>query len=290
MLSWKRIGVALKARQTGVGAMIRRVVEVVHEHGLETALGPEAAAQVPDLATGESLTLEELAARCDLLVVLGGDGTMLAAARAVADRDVPILGINLGHLGFLADIDQADLDAALQAVLTGEHQIQERSRLQVTRWDEAEGLKVDLVLNDAVITKGSALARLIELDARVGERVIASYRSDGLILSTPTGSTAYNLSAGGPLVVPTVSALILNPICPHTLSQRPLVLPDSLEIEVRLLSSEDATLTLDGQVGLTLKPGATLRVTRSPHSVGFVTFPSHDPFEVLRQKLGWGAR
>jgi NAD+ kinase len=288
MGSWKRIGVALKAGEGEAGALVRGVVGVVAERGLEFALDPAAAAQVPELA-GESLPLEELPAHCDLLVVLGGDGTVLAAARAVSDRDVPILGVNLGHLGFLADIARNDVNTALAAVLAGEYQIQERSRLQVTRVDGTRKPLVDLVLNDVVITKGSALARLIEVDARVADRVIARYRSDGLILSTPTGSTAYSLSAGGPLIDPSVPAMILNPICPHTLSNRPLVLPDSLEVDVHLLSGEEATITLDGQVGATLHPGTALRVTRSPHSVHFITLPPHDAFEILRKKLGWDA-
>ena len=141
-----------------------------------------------------------------------------------------------------------------------------------------------------MITKGSALARLIELEARVDGRVIGTYRSDGLIVATPTGSSAYNLSAGGPLLDPRVSATILNPICPHTLSQRPLVLPDSLEVEVRLASSEDATLTLDGQVGTLLRTGAKLSVVRSSYPQRFVTLSGHDPFKTLREKLGWGSR
>ncbi|MFQ5514626.1 MAG: NAD(+)/NADH kinase [Myxococcota bacterium] len=290
MLPWRRIGVALKGGQTEVGPLIARVAARVEAHGLELVLDPEAAAALPGTPPEEAPKLEELPSRCDLLVVLGGDGTVLAAARAIGERDVAILGINLGQLGFLADIARDDLESALASVLSGRYCIQERARLQVTHDRVAGGCERDLVLNDAVITKGSALARLIELEARVDERLIASYRSDGLILSTPTGSTAYNLSAGGPLVDPRLPALILSPICPHTLTQRPLVLPDSLRVEVRLHSREDATLTLDGQIGVPLRCGDRLQVTRSAHPLRFVTLSPHDPFATLRGKLGWGAR
>jgi NAD+ kinase len=151
-------------------------------------------------------------------------------------------------------------------------------------------LSRELVLNDAVIAKGSALARLIELEACVGARVVSTYRSDGLIVATPTGSTAYNLSAGGPILDPHVRAAILNPICPHTLTQRPLVLPDDVEISVRLCSQEEAALTLDGQVGATLAKDDVVRVVKAAEPARFVATPPHDPFGTLRTKLGWGSR
>ncbi len=279
MVPWKRIGVALKSGQAEVEPLLRRIVADVDDHGLEVVLERE----------GE-VSLEQVAARSDLLLVLGGDGSVLAAVRAVGERDVPILGINLGRLGFLTDVSPDDIHAALTTVLGGEYEIQERSRLAVTCLKQGVEPEVELVLNDAVITKGSALARLIELEALIDQKVIASYRSDGLILSTPTGSTAYNLSAGGPIVDPRVPAMILNPICPHTLTQRPLVLPDSLEIEVRLLPREEATLTLDGQVGTSLQPGDAVRVTRSSHPARFITVSGHNLVETLRRKLGWGSR
>jgi len=279
MVPWKRIGVALKSGQTEVEPLLRRIVADVDDHGLEVVFERE----------GE-VSLEQVAARSDLLLVLGGDGSVLAAVRAIGERDVPILGINLGRLGFLTDVSPDDIHVALTTVLGGEYEIQERSRLAVTCLKQGAEPQVELVLNDAVITKGSALARLIELEALIDQKVIASYRSDGLILSTPTGSTAYNLSAGGPILDPRVAAMILNPICPHTLTQRPLVLPDSLQVEVRLLPREEATLTLDGQVGTPLQPGDAVRVTRSSHPARFITVPGHNHFETLRMKLGWGSR
>ncbi len=287
MTPWKRIGGALKSGQAGVEPLLRRIVADVSEHGLELILEREAA-RVSD--SDSDSDLEQVAARADLLIVLGGDGSMLAAARAIGERDVAILGINVGRLGFLADVSPDEVDAALAAVLRGDYQIRARSRLAVTCLKQGCEPQVDLVLNDAVITKGTALARLIELEVLIDQKVIASYRSDGLIIATPTGSTAYNLSAGGPLVDPSVLAMVINPICPHTLTQRPLVLPDSAQVEVRLLPREEATLTLDGQVGTSLQPGDAVRVTRSARPVRFVTVPEHDRFETLRKKLGWGSR
>ncbi len=286
MVPWKRIGVALKSGQAGVEPLLRRIVADVSDHGLELVLERDVARVLDADADSD---LDQVAARADLLIVLGGDGSMLAAARAIGEREVAILGINMGRLGFLADLSPDEAEAALAAVLSGNYCMRERARLAVTCLKQGCEPQVDLVLNDAVITKGTALARLIELEALIDQKVIASYRSDGLILATPTGSTAYNLSAGGPLVDPSVPAMIINPICPHTLTQRPLVLPDSLQVEVRLLPREEATLTLDGQVGTSLQPGDAVRVTRSAHPVRFVTVPEHDHFETLRKKLGWGS-
>ena len=200
-----------------------------------------------------------------------------------------VLAVNLGRLGFLTAVNPDEAEAALLALLRGEHQIVERMRFEVTHIRDGRPLLRERVLNDAVITKGSALARLIELEAHVDGRLVSSYRSDGLIVATPTGSTAYNLSAGGPIVDPRVAAAVLNPICPHTLSLRPLVLPDDREILVRLRSPEDATLTLDGQVGATLQSGDEVRVVKAREPARFVATPPHDHFEMLRTKLGWGA-
>ncbi len=178
--------------------------------------------------------------------------------------------------------------SALSRVLEGEFEIRERSRLEVQVLGDSS--PSELVLNDAVFTKGTALARMIELRVNVDGARMATYRSDGLIVSTPTGATAYNLSAGGPLVDPDLNAMILTPICPHTLSHRPFVLPDDRGVEVELASTEEALVTLDGQVGLPLQPGARVRIARSAHPARFVVVPGHDSFETLRTKLGWDTR
>jgi NAD+ kinase len=290
MGGWNRIALTVKAGQaagpSGVSALVARIVALLRAHGVEVVLDGAASSHVSEQS---ALRLEEIVDGADLLVVLGGDGSVLAAVRAIGARSLPVLGVNLGHLGFLTAVNPDEAEASLRALLRGEHAIVERTRFEVTHAREGRELLRELVLNDAVITKGSALARLIELEALVDGRLVSSYRSDGLIVATPTGSTAYNLSAGGPIVDPRVPAAILNPICPHTLSLRPLVLPDDRVILVRLRSPEDATLTLDGQVGATLRPGDEVRVVKARESARFVSTPPYDPFETLRTKLGWGA-
>jgi NAD+ kinase len=287
MAGWKRIAFTVKAGQAGAGPLVSRLVALVRKRGLDVALDKHAASHLGE--TG-GRSLEEVAGVADLLVVLGGDGSVLAAVRAIGARRVAVLGVNLGHLGFLTDVSPDEAEAALDATLRGDFALVERSRFEVTHSRAGRELSRELVLNDAVITKGSALARLIVLEALVDGRVIATYRSDGLIVATPTGSTAYNLSAGGPILDTDVRAAILNPICPHTLSLRPLVLPDNRAIVVRLVSAEDATLTLDGQVGATVRTGDSVRVVLASEPARFVSAPARDHFETLRTKLGWGSR
>jgi NAD+ kinase len=290
MGGWKRIALTVKAGQSGpsgLSALVARLVALPRAAGVEVVLDQAAASHVAERSTKR---LDQIVEGADLLVVLGGDGSVLAAVRAIGTRSLPVLCVNLGHLGFLTAVNPDEAEAALGAVLRGEHAIVERTRFEVTHSRAGRELLRERVLNDAVITKGSALARLIELEALVDGVLVSSYRSDGLLVATPTGSTAYNLSAGGPIVDPRVPAAILNPICPHTLSLRPLVLPDDREILVRLRSPEDATLTLDGQVGATLVHGDEVRVVKARESARFVATPSHDHFETLRTKLGWGSR
>ena len=288
MGGWKRIALTVKAGQSaGVAALLTRMIALLQSRGLDFVLDAEAAALSGVPGGGK---LDEIVAGADLLIVLGGDGSVLAAVRAIGARRVPVLGVNLGHLGFLTDVNPDEAEAALDATLRGNYTLVERSRFEVSHRRDGRELLRGLVLNDAVIAKGSALARLIELEARVGGRLISTYRSDGLIVATPTGSTAYNLSAGGPILDPQVRAAILNPICPHTLSLRPLVLPDDVEISVRLCSQEEAALTLDGQVGATLRKDDVVRVVKAAEPVRFVTTPPHDHFDTLRTKLGWGSR
>jgi NAD+ kinase len=263
--------------------LLSRVLAILAENSLDVLVDPEAGAHAPE---AESAPLEEVAGRSDLVIALGGDGTVLAVARAIGARDAPIVGVNLGRLGFLADVSPEDVDAALPAILSGDYAVLERSRLAV----EAPDGTRHLVLNDVVFARGGEPGGMIELEARVDSRLIARYRADGLIVSTPTGSTAYNLSASGPLLDAEVPAMVLTPICPHTLTQRPLVLPDSLRVDVQPVSGEEVRVRLDGGEGLLLRPGQLVGVTRSDHPVRFVTPSGRDPFETLRTKLGWGSR
>jgi NAD+ kinase len=221
------------------------------------------------------------------VVVLGGDGTLLSVARNV-QPEVPVLGVNLGNLGFLTEIRRNELYPALMSVLKGHYDLEERSLLDVVlRSSNGQG-QAYRVLNDAVINK-SALARIVELTLEVDRRRVASYRSDGLIISTPTGSTAYNLSANGPIVSPTLPVIVVTPICPHALSQRPIVVPDSSMVEVTLVTEEeDVYLTLDGQEGTAMKAGDTVSVKRSTAVVRLVRVADRTFYDNLRDKLHWG--
>lgn len=226
----------------------------------------------------------------DLAIVAGGDGTLLSVARAAAPGRVPILGVNFGGLGFLTELQPDELYAGLERVLEGNYAVEERQALRVAYRRGSSVKSEHALLNDAVITK-SALARMITLDLRVDEDDVATYTSDGLIVATPTGSTAYNLSAGGPILDPRMSAFVIAPICPHTMTYRPLVVPGSVRLEVTLRSESEAVyLTLDGQVGFPMKYGDSIRVDTYPSPVRLVRVAKRSFFEVLRRKLRWGER
>ena len=225
----------------------------------------------------------------DLVIVLGGDGTLLSAARATAPVDVPLLGVNLGSLGFLTEVPLQSLYTMLDAIAQGRATVEHRALMECTllRGDEVRGSY--LVFNDAVVNK-TTLARLNTYDLYIDGVFVSSYRADGMIVATPTGSTAYSLSAGGPVLMPTVKALVVTPVAPHSLTHRPLVVPDSSEIGILLRSEEEvAYLSLDGQPGLDLRDGDRVRCRRSPHTVNLFRTGS-DFFQVLRRKLKWGER
>jgi NAD+ kinase len=225
----------------------------------------------------------------NLVVVLGGDGTLLSAARATATADVPLLGVNLGSLGFLTEVPLASMYPMLEAIGEGRAAVEQRSLMQceLLRGDEVRGTY--LVFNDAVLNK-TALARLNTYDLHIDKVFVSSYRADGMIVATPTGSTAYSLSAGGPVLMPTVNAFVITPVSPHSLTHRPLVVPDSVEIELVLRSDEElAYLSLDGQPGLDLRDGDRVRCSRSEHKVSLFHTDT-DFFHVLRTKLKWGER
>ncbi len=223
----------------------------------------------------------------DLVVVLGGDGTLLSVARNLADS-IPILGVNMGNLGFLTEVPRAELYPSLMRFLAGDYGVDERALLDVTL-KRASGEEVPYrVLNDAVINK-SALARIIELVVTVDGHRVATYRSDGLIISTPTGSTAYNLAAGGPILNPMLPVVVVTPICPHTLTLRPIVVPDSGSVEIRLETShEEVYLTLDGQEGTQIEYGDTISLRRSEDVVRLIKTSDRTFYDSLRDKLRWG--
>ncbi|MFA4903439.1 MAG: NAD(+)/NADH kinase [Desulfobaccales bacterium] len=225
----------------------------------------------------------------EFIVVMGGDGTILSVARHYGGKGVPIFGVNMGGLGFLTEISSDELYPSMaEHVLTGKFEVEERLMLTATLFRQGRMAWQENVLNDAVINKG-ALARIAEMRTWIDGEYLTVYRADGLIVATPTGSTAYNLSAGGPIVYPTLRHLILLPICSHTLSNRPLILPDTVTVAVSLDEKvQDVYLTLDGQVGQAMEPGDRLEIHRAPCYLKIVKSPYRSHFEILRTKLGWG--
>jgi NAD+ kinase len=224
----------------------------------------------------------------DAVVVLGGDGTLLSVARFLEDLSIPVVGVNLGGLGFLTEISKSTCFQEVEQILNGCFEIEERMRLQVQIQREGEDVFLQSVLNDIVISKG-ALARIMDLETRIDGRDLTHYRADGLIVSTPTGSTAYNLSAGGPIVYPTTSAIILTPICPFALTNRPIILPPHVTIQVTLGEQVgNVTLTCDGQVGCRLASSDQLLISVAPNPLRLIKTPTIDYFKILRTKLKWG--
>jgi NAD+ kinase len=280
------VGVCLKTGQPQAAETVRELVKWLGDRGIEARVDAECA-RLTDRPAEDTV---ELAAEVDLLISLGGDGTLLSVARAAGSRRVPILGVNLGTLGFLTEVNVEEMLPVLEMVLAGRAKVVSRMRLEVHASRDGRELGRFLALNDAVITK-TALSRMIDLETFAGGQEVTTYHADGLIVSTPTGSTAYSLSAGGPLLLPGIEAIVLTPICPHSLTQRPLVLPVESEIEVVVRTrGGDATVTMDGQEGMELLDGDRVAMRRSPHPVDIIASPLRTRFQILQTKLRWGER
>lgn len=285
---FKRVGIIAKPHRPEATEVVRQLIERLKEKGRDVVLDAETAALVG--AADSGIPKAEVPARADLLVVLGGDGTLLSVARLVGSGETPILGVNLGGLGFLTAITLDDLYPVLGSVLAGQYRASRRMLLHVDVERQGERVAEYVVLNDAVITKG-ALSRIVDLEVHIEQEYVTTYRADGLIICTPTGSTAYGLSAGGPILFPTMRALILVPICPHTLTNRPLVLPEEVKVRVVLESQhEDVYLTLDGQVGFPLRYRDQVAVRRADREITLIAPPKKSYYEILRSKLKWGER
>lgn len=283
----KSIGVFAKPNSAQAAKLVPQLISWLKQRHLEVRLDNEAAKYAGMLV---GLDRAHVAEGCDLAVVLGGDGTVLSAARAIGSRQIPIFAVNLGGLGFLTAITVEDTFPELERALEGGHQMNRRKMMEVALLREQTVVGQYQALNDAVISK-SNIARMIDLDAYYGDTFVCTYKADGLIIGTPTGSTAYSLSAGGPIIYPSVSAFCLAPICPHTLTNRPLVIPFDKPIRaVNHASGESAYLTIDGQVGSPLENGDIVECRPSDFDVLLIRPPQKTFFDVLRQKLKWGER
>ena len=284
----KRIGIVSKPRKAEIREIVPELVEWLRERDIEVSIDKETGAILE--SSEKCLTRNELPGKVDLLVVLEGDGTLLAAARALYRREVPIFAVNLGDLGFLTVITRDELYPALEGVLSGNYRSERRVQIEgeLVRADEV--LSSFRALNDVVLNKG-AIARIQDFEVYADGEFISNYKSDGLIVATPTGSTAYSLAAGGPVVSPSVEAFIVTPICAHTLTNRPLVLRDSATIEIVVKSQREAAyLTVDGQVGIATHSEDIVRVRKSDSCIELIQPPQRNYYEILRQKLKWGER
>jgi NAD+ kinase len=287
----KTIGILARPDLQRAGGLLEELTAWLKARRLVPCFEERTAALNPGVAGECVLPGAEVARRADALIVLGGDGTLLAASHLLDERPVPVLGVNFGHLGFLTEITLPELYTALEAVLAGRYDYDERRMLRAVVRREGQPDRSGDVLNDVVVTK-AALSRIIESEVWVDGLFVSSFRADGLIVSSPTGSTAYNLAAGGPILHSRLPAMVLTPICPHMLTNRPLVIGDESTVELRLrhAGEGEAHLTFDGQHGFPLSPHDTVFITRSPRTVRLVKAPGRDYYEVLRTKLKWGER
>src|ERR1043166_104061 len=287
----KSIGVIVKPHQPDALETLCALTKWLSERDIKFVGPPDIEREQIEHNTGCRIDVAseaEMPQQVDLMLVLGGDGTMIATARMLGDTQVPVLGVNYGGLGYLAEFPIEEMFTALEAILAGHYHVQQRLMLSVELRRGDEVVTRNRVLNDVVVNK-SALARIIEIEAYLNEQFVNSFRADGLIVATPTGSTAYNLSAGGPIIFPSMNAMVITPICPFTLSNRPIVVPDDSVIEVRLITeNEEVALTLDGQVGFPLKVKDRVLIRKSNTAFNLVQPPNRNYFEVLRNKLKWG--
>lgn len=277
-------GIIANRRRQGADEVIKRVIRWTETNGHDYRLADDLRA----LAIDDSrLSLRSrMAAECDLIVSMGGDGTLLATSREVGSAGTPILGVNLGSLGFLTQVSADEVEPRLRDIVEGKHRIEQRMLLEAVVVDDPEH-KQFFALNDVVVDRGS-LARLIQLDLFVNDEFISTYRADGLVICTPTGSTAYNSAVGGPLLNPNMEAIVASPIAPQSLAARPLLFHGDDLIRIRVTSTDHACLmTVDGQTSVGVKNQTQIVIRKAPHSTGLITFPDNSFYQILRTKLHW---
>jgi len=282
----KKIGIIGKTGKQETIDIIRELAPWLREKGHEVYVDIENAA----LLNVEGTPRSQFPELVEMIIVIGGDGTMISVARLAAEKGIPILGVNVGGLGFLTAVSRDDVRKVLERVLVDDCQVEERIMLTACVLRHSECIAEFIVMNDVVVNKG-ALARIIDLETYVDNVYVSTFKADGLIVSTPTGSTAYALSAGGPILYPTINSIVIAPICPHTLTNRPIVLPDNVKVEIMLKSyNEDVFLTLDGQVGFSLRQNDIIEVRKSKHRSRLYVPCERDYFQIIRAKLRWGER
>lgn len=284
----KRAAIISKLGKPELGAIVTDVVRWLNQHDYGIIADSMSRRFCPECEPGEREELAEK--RPDFVIVLGGDGTLLSTARSVARAGIPILGVNLGSLGFLTEVKEGEIIQALEAIHAGRCDVTERCMLHCQLRRNGECVASYEALNDVVVNQ-SALARITDFDVRVNGAFVANYKADGVIIATPTGSTAYSLAAGGPILTPNITAFVITPVAPHALTNRPLVVPDSVLIEVSMrATSEKAYLTVDGQQGMPLADGDIVQCKKSQFSVKLLKLAERSFFDVLRTKLKWGER
>lgn len=287
----KRVGVVVRPNQPDAVNTLCELAVWLRDRGIAMVGGRLVERDVIEQKTGcavETAPAAGLAASVDLIVVLGGDGTMIGTARQMGDREVPVLGVNFGTLGYMAEFKIEEMFPALEAILAGNYRIDPRVMFDVEHVRDETVISRLRVLNEVVINK-AALSRIVEIEVLLNGLYVNSFRADGLIVATPTGSTAYNLSAGGPVVYPSMKAMILTPICPFSLTNRPIVLPDDAVMDLRLTTAtEEVALTLDGQIGVQLQAEDRVRIIKSSVTFNLVQPANRNYFDVLRDKLRWG--
>ena len=283
-----RVAIVSKPNKQELASVLPALVAWLRQHGYEPVLDSEGGQYCADAPSGELCHLSEF--KPELVIVLGGDGTLLAAARAFVATGIPLLSVNLGHLGFLTEVKLDDLYSTLESWCSGCHQVDERAMLHAELWREAAPMSRYDALNDVVVSKGD-IARMGDFAVELEGKLVARFRADGVIVSTPTGSTAYTLAANGPILTPDVDAMVVTPICPHLLTLRPIVVRGDASLTVRVEGvPNQALLTVDGQQAVELNRGDEVRCRRSHHTVKLVRMSESSFFEALRNKLSWGER
>ena len=283
----KKIGVFCKPKAPSATGTLSKLVPWLRERDYQVFLDTTTATLINETSSQEK---GEISQQADLLIVLGGNGTLLSVARTAHPHDVPILAVNLGSLGFLAEISLDELYPTLENILAGKFEVENRMLLNACIWRNGRKVEDHNVLNDVVINKG-VVARVINLQVLVNGQYMTSYRADGLIIATPTGSTAYSLSAGGPIIHPSMHTLVLSPICPFTLTNRSILIPDQSIIQVKLVAEyDDVRITLDGQEGYDMKAEDILEIQKTKTTLQLIRGPNKNYYQILREKLHWGTQ